>query len=81
MAVDTSFLLPNNMIKQIQSTKGSLIHYARALDNTMLPALNEISAKQEKPTQRTQDECKKLFDYAATCPQVYMRYYATDVIS
>ena len=77
---DRSSLMPNKMIKQIQSTTGSLSHYVRALDNAMLPALNEISASQAKPTQRTQEECKQLLDYAATHPQVHMRCCATNMI-
>ena len=77
---EKSIPLPTNKIKQIQSIIGSLLYYARALDNTMLPALNEIAASQAKPTQRTQEECNQLLDYAATYPQVYIRYHATDMI-
>ena len=77
---DKSSLLPTNRIKPIQSITGSLLYYARALDNTMLPALNEIAATQAKPTQRTQDECKQLLDYAATYPQVYIRFHASDMV-
>ena len=77
---DNSLLLPQNMIKPIQSTTGSLLYYARALDNTMLPALNEIAATQAKPTQRTQEECTQLLDYAATYPQVCVRFHASDMV-
>ena len=42
-APDTSPLLPPLEIKHIQSIIGSFLYYARALDSTMLPALNEIS--------------------------------------
>ena len=46
----------------------------------MLPALNEISCTQAKPTQYTRDECQQLMDYAATYPNVYVRYRASDMI-
>ena len=68
------------MIKPIQSTTVSLLYYARALDNTILTVLNEIAATQAKLTQRTQEECKQLLDYAATYLQVYMRFHASNMV-
>ena len=50
-APDASPQLDNKGTKQIQSIVGSLLYYARAIDNTILPALNTISAQQSKPTQ------------------------------
>ena len=46
----------------------------------MLPAINEIGTTQAKPTQYTDSECQQLMDYAATHPQVFIRYYASDMI-
>ena len=42
----------------IQQVVGSLLYYARALDNTILPALNDISTQQSKPTQNTLKNAK-----------------------
>ena len=65
---------------KIQSIVGSLLYYARAIDNTILPALNTISASQSKPTETTMKQCRTLLDYCATYPNVFLRYYASDMI-
>jgi len=77
---DTSPLLPTTEIKNIQSINGSFLYYARALDSTMLVGLNEISRQQAKPTQTTKKKCQQLMDYAATYPDVFVRYYASDMV-
>ena len=64
----TSPYLPKSKIKRIQSIAGSFLYYARALDSTMLPAINEIATTQAKPTEYTESECQQLMDYAATHP-------------
>ena len=75
-----SHFLPKEDIKTIQSITGTFLYYARALDSTMLPALNEIACTQAKPTQYTREECDQIMDYAATYPQVYVRFHASDMI-
>ena len=50
-------LLPVGQIKSIQLMIGSFLYYARALNSTMLLALNKISSLQAKPTQCTKEEC------------------------
>ena len=77
---DTSPLLPPKEVKHIQSIIGSFLYYARAIDLTMLPALNEISRRQASPTQKTKQQCQQLMDYAATYPNVYIRYHASDIV-
>ena len=80
--VDTkhSPLLPKKDVKHIQSIVGYFLYYARALDYTMLPGLNEISCTQAKPTKHTEDECQQIMDYAATYPSVYVRFHASDMV-
>ena len=77
---DTSPLLPPKQIKHIQSITGSFLYYARALDLTMLPALNEISSQQANPTELTKQKCQRLMDYAATYPDIFIRYHASDMV-
>ena len=77
---DSLPFLPENNIKSIQSTSGSFMCYARALDSTMLPALSEISCGQAKPTQHTRQECQQLMDYAATHLNVIVRCCASDMV-
>jgi hypothetical protein len=64
----------------VQSCVGSLLYYARAVDATMLPAINEISGSQSCPTQKTLAACKMLLDYAATYPLAILRYHASDMV-
>ena len=58
----------------------SNLYYGRALDHTILPALNELGTEQAQPTQKTMDKVHRLMDYANTYPDVYIRYYASDMV-
>ena len=49
---NTPFLNPKE-IKYIQCAVGTFLYYARALDCTMLPALNDISSQQAHPTEKS----------------------------
>jgi hypothetical protein len=77
---DETPLLDATGIKFVQSTVGSFLYYARAIDPTMLVALNEIGQQQAKPTEKTRRACKMLLDYAATYPNTKIRYHASDMI-
>ena len=79
-APDATPLLDNKGTKRIQSIVGSLLYYARAIDSTLLTALNSIGAQQSKPTKATHQRCQNLLDYIATYPNVYLRYHASDMI-
>ncbi len=54
--------------RQLQEIIGTLLCYARAIDNTMLVALNELSSAQAHGTQATMEACWRILDYAATLP-------------
>jgi len=56
------------------------LYYSRVIDNTMLTAINRISAAQSAPTQATKQATSKLLDYAATYPDTILRFYASDMI-
>ena len=77
---DTSSPLLPKDITTVQSIVGSLLYYARAIDNTLLPALNSIAAQQSKPTENTMKKCRRVLDYVATFPNVFVRFYASDMI-
>ena len=47
----------------IQQVVGSSLYYDRALNNTILPALNAIFTQQSKPTEQTKTKCQRLLDY------------------
>ena len=46
----------------------------------MLPALNDISVQQSKPTPHKINECNHLIDYSTTYPNIVIRYHASDII-
>ena len=64
--IDTSELLYLDCIKQVQRTAGSFLYYARAIDNIIVPALNEIALSQAKPTKNTDYKIQMLLDYLFT---------------
>jgi hypothetical protein len=77
---DTSSLLNKKETQRVQSVSGTFLYYARAVDPTILPALNEISNNQAKPTVLTGKACDLLLDYLSTHPDAIIRYYASDMI-
>ena len=78
--IKSSPALSDSATKRIQSITGTLLYYARGVDPTMLPALNEISAQQSAPTQDTETKVQRLMDYAATHPDATIRFHASDMI-
>jgi hypothetical protein len=78
--IDESPKLEKTKTIYVQSCVGSFLYYARAVDATMLPAINEISRSQAQPTVNTLNACKMLMDYAATYPLAIIRYFASDMI-
>jgi hypothetical protein len=64
----------------IKKVTGSVLYYARAVDQTVLMPLTDISTEQTKATEKTQAEAKQLLDYLATHPDATIRYHASDMI-
>ena len=71
---DTTVLLDPKETTRIQQIVGSLLYSARAIDSTILPALNTIAQSQAKPTRKTKEDCATLLDYCATYPHPFLRY-------
>ena len=74
---DTTNLLGKEETTRIQSIVGALLYYARAIDNAILTTLNEISAAQSAPTEKTQKACDRLLDYVATYPNIKLQFHAS----
>ena len=66
--------------KRVQMIVGSLLYYSRAVDPTLLPAINEIAAVQSKPTSDTIKRCQMVLDYVATYPNTIQRFFRSDMI-
>ena len=64
----------------VQAISGTFLYYGRAVDSTILVALNKISNQQAKPTKLTAKACSMLLDYLYTHPDATIRYYASDMI-
>jgi hypothetical protein len=65
---DTSTPLPPSGIQFLQQVIGTLLYYARAVDNTMLVAIGSIASKQNNGTEETMQEVTHLLNYCATHP-------------
>ena len=55
------------------------MYYGRAVDNTILTAINEILANQAKPTENTRQKIIMLLDYLNTYPDAKVRFYTLDM--
>lgn len=78
--VDDMPLLTNDGIKRLQEIIGVMLYYARAVDNTMLTAVNHIASEQSRPTQGVMDNAMKLLAYAAAYPNNELVLTACDMI-
>ena len=67
-------------IKRLQEIVGVMLYYARAVDGTMLPAVNYIGSRQARPTQRVMDDAMRLMAYAAAFPNNELVFTACDMI-
>ena len=72
-------LLPPTERQHLQSIVDILLYFARALEYSTLPALNDVSREQVKPTVSTMNCANRILDYAATYPSAYIRYHASDM--
>jgi hypothetical protein len=78
--IDMTSELDKKGIKYIQSTIRLLMYFSRAVDPTMAPAINNIATEQSTASEDTLAKCKMLLDYAATCPEAIIHYFASDMV-
>ena len=76
-----------NLLKENQSLKKekkgiirSLLHYARAVDPTMLMTINIIAAQQSQGTDETAQAINQLLNYSSTHPNVPIQFTASDMM-
>jgi hypothetical protein len=77
---DTSVPLLPEYFKHIQRIIGSILYYARAVDNKLLVACNAISAQQDKATVHTEQLVKVLLNNFATYPNDGIVYRASSMV-
>jgi hypothetical protein len=76
---DHSALLPPSGIKRIQQIVGTMLYYARAVDNTMLVTLGSLASRQSSATELTNKDTNQFLDYCATHPSAILRFHASDM--
>ena len=77
---DTSTPLNEAGIKRIQGIIGSLLYYARAVDNKLLATLSAIASQQSRATENTAKAVSQLLDYIATYPNDGITYRASNMV-
>ena len=66
--------------RRIQQIIGTFLYYARAVNFTMLPALNTLAEQQSSPTKNTEAAITHFLDYAATNPSAISQYNVSNMI-
>ena len=79
--IDNSPPLDAAGIRKVQSIVGSLLFYARAVDNKLLYTVSAIGMNQASATQNTLDECNWLLDHLALYPNDGITYKASNMIA
>jgi len=79
-APDTSDTLDPAARRRVQEVIGVLLYYARAVDPTLLVALNTLASQQANATQATARAVHQLLDYCATHPDATIRFHASDMV-
>lgn len=77
--LDTTPSVSLAMRTRIQEILGTLLFYARAVDDTMLVAINTLASEQACATEATMKRIVWLLNYAATHPNAVIRYHASDM--
>ena len=78
--VDESQPLGPKAIKELQEFVGSFMFYARAVDGTMLTAVNHIASEMAAPTQQTDAMEQRLLAYSLEYPNNELVFTASDMI-
>ncbi len=76
----TKYFTEQGGTQYIQAVTGTLLYYSRAVDPTMLVALNSIATQQASPTQKTMEQVKQLLDYCASQEEAVLTYHASDMV-
>lgn len=74
---DNTELLSAADTKFVQEVVGVIAYYARAVDPTMLTAVNKIGSTQARPTRAVMAETIHLLHYTATWPDAIIVYHAS----
>jgi hypothetical protein len=65
---------------RVQEVLGTLLYYARAVDNTMLTAIGKIATQQASAIKFTLRAVTQLLNYAATNLEAIVLFHASDMV-
>jgi hypothetical protein len=77
---DNSPPLTATQCTEIHKITGSILYYSRAVDPTVVMALNDIATEQTSATEKTKTAPCQLLDYLATHPDTKICFQASDMI-
>jgi len=77
---DLTPLLPPERKQRIQQIVGTFLYYARAVDPTMLTAVNKLASMQSQPTEATEQAANRFLSYAKTWPNASLVIRPSDMI-
>jgi len=77
---DDAPVLDATDVKRVQEVTGAFLHCARAVDSTMLKALNAIASQQAKGAEATMKAVTHLLNCAAAHPNAVVRFHASDMV-
>ena len=66
--------------KLLQQVCGKFLYYARAIDTTMLHALNDLATQTAKGTEKTMEALTHFLNYCATHPDAEIIFRASDMV-
>jgi hypothetical protein len=77
--VDTSPAISAEKVKRIQQIIGVFLYYARAVDESMLCALNKLASRQTHPSEELETDVNRFLQYAATYPNGKLTFWPSDL--
>jgi hypothetical protein len=72
--------LSDKDVNELQQLTGTLLHYDRAVDPTLIMPINVLASEQSKASEVTADKVIKFLNYCNTHPETKIRYHASDMI-
>ena len=77
--MDAAEYLSEKETNLFQQVCGTFLYYSIAIDNTILPALIEISSEQYKVTNNTAKQVAEILKYLASNPHAEIQYRASGI--
>lgn len=77
--VDETAIISAERKKRIQEIVGTFLYYSRAVDPTMITAINKIGSAQAKPTEAVEEAVLRFLNYAKRWPNAQLVYKASDM--